>query len=127
DPDEAVVAAAERYRELERASRMLETGAVIVVLLVAFVLALRQIQPQFRARNRLERGIEIMLIGASSIAILTTIGIFVSVLFEALRFFELVSPLEFLFGLTWSPQTAIRADQVGSSGAFGAVPLFAGP
>jgi phosphate transport system permease protein len=126
NPDEALRAAAQRYLGLERTSRMLSTGAVIVVLLVAFVWALRRIQPQFRARNRLERGIEIMLIAASSVAILTTIGIFVSVLFEALRFFEQVSPLEFLFGLTWSPQTAIRADQVGSSGAFGAVPLFAG-
>ena len=60
------------------------------------------------------------------VAILTTIGIFLSVFFEALRFFRQVSPLDFLFGLSWSPQTAIRADQVGSSGAFGAVPLFAG-
>jgi phosphate transport system permease protein len=48
------------------------------------------------------------------------------VLFEAVRFFQQVSPLDFLFGFTWSPQTAIRADQVGSSGAFGAVPLFTG-
>ena len=63
---------------------------------------------------------------ASTVAIFTTIGIFLSVLFEALRFFQQVSPLEFLFGLSWSPQTAIREDQVGSSGAFGAVPLFAG-
>ena len=63
---------------------------------------------------------------ASSIAILTTIGIFLSVLFEAFRFFAEVSPIDFLFGLQWSPQTAIREDQIGSSGAFGAVPLFAG-
>ena len=63
---------------------------------------------------------------ASTVAVLTTIGIFLSVLFEALRFFQQVSVFEFLFGLSWSPQTAIRADQVGSSGAFGAVPLFAG-
>jgi phosphate transport system permease protein len=42
------------------------------------------------------------------------------------RFFALVSPIEFLFGTTWSPQTAIRADQAGSSGAFGAIPLFWG-
>jgi phosphate transport system permease protein len=67
-----------------------------------------------------------LLIAASSIAILTTIGIVLSVLFEAIRFFREVSVTEFLFGLTWSPQTAIRADQVGSSGSFGAVPLFAG-
>ena len=49
-----------------------------------------------------------------------------SVLFESIRFFQKVPLTEFLFGLQWSPQTALRADQVGSSGAFGAVPLFAG-
>jgi phosphate transport system permease protein len=47
-------------------------------------------------------------------------------LFEAIRFFALVSPFEFLFGTHWSPQIAIRADQVGSTGGFGAVPVFAG-
>jgi phosphate transport system permease protein len=62
----------------------------------------------------------------SSIAILTTIGIVLSVLFESIRFFKAVPISDFIFGLEWSPQTAIRADQVGSSGAFGAVPLFAG-
>ena len=66
------------------------------------------------------------LLAASLIAILTTVGIVASLLFESLRFFAKVSPLEFLFGTIWSPQTAIRADQVGSSGAFGAVPLFWG-
>jgi phosphate transport system permease protein len=48
------------------------------------------------------------------------------VLYEAALFFRAVSPLEFIFGTHWSPQMAIRADQVGSSGAFGAVPLFVG-
>ena len=68
----------------------------------------------------------VALIAASSIAIFTTIGIVFSVLFEAIRFFGEVPITEFLFGLNWSPQTAIRADQVGSSGSFGAVPLFTG-
>jgi phosphate transport system permease protein len=67
-----------------------------------------------------------LLVGASLIAILTTLGIVLSLLFETLRFFNLVSPTEFLFGTAWSPQTAIRADQVGSSGAFGSVPLIWG-
>ncbi|MGH8286551.1 MAG: phosphate ABC transporter permease subunit PstC, partial [Steroidobacteraceae bacterium] len=66
------------------------------------------------------------LLGCSMIAVLTTIGIIASVVFEAARFFGKVPWYEFLFGLEWSPQTAIRADQVGSSGAFGAVPLFWG-
>ena len=64
--------------------------------------------------------------GAASVAVLTTVGIVFSVLFETVRFFERVSPFEFLFGLQWSPQTAMRADQVGSSGAFGIVPLVIG-
>jgi phosphate transport system permease protein len=73
-----------------------------------------------------ERTVMVFLIGASLIAILTTIGIVLSLLFEAIRFFHKVSPIEFLFGLEWSPQIALRADQVASSGAFGAVPIFAG-
>ncbi len=89
-------------------------------------IAWRRIHPDLRARNRVERVIRWFLIAASSIAILTTIGIVLSVLFEAIRFFQKVPVTEFLFGLTWSPQTAIRADQVGSSGSFGAVPLFTG-
>ena len=89
-------------------------------------IAWRRIQPDLRARNRVESVIRWLLIAASSIAIFTTIGIVLSVLFEAVRFFQKVPMTEFLFGLNWSPQTAIRADQVGSSGSFGAVPLFAG-
>jgi phosphate transport system permease protein len=67
-----------------------------------------------------------VLVAASLIAILTTFGIVLSLIVESFRFFQIVSPIEFLFGTNWSPQTAIRADQVGSSGAFGAVPLFWG-
>ena len=60
------------------------------------------------------------------VAVSTTVGILASVLYEAWMFFHKVSPIEFLFGTTWSPQVALRADQSGSSGSFGAVPLFAG-
>jgi phosphate transport system permease protein len=70
--------------------------------------------------------IMVFFIASSTIAIFTTIGIVLSVLFESLRFFQKVPVTEFLFGLQWSPQTALRADQAGSSGAFGAVPLFTG-
>jgi phosphate transport system permease protein len=67
-----------------------------------------------------------VMIAAASVAVATTIGIVVSLLFEATRFFDKVPLTDFLFGLAWSPQTAIRADQIGSSGAFGAIPLLAG-
>ena len=121
-----ILAAASRYTSLQRIS---DLGITLVVLLVGSTglgWAFRRVEPGLRARNKVERAIELLLMAASTVAIFTTIGIFLSVLFEALRFFQQVSPLEFLFGLSWSPQTAIRPDQVGSSGAFGAVPLFAG-
>ena len=100
-----------------------------VALIVAFAggaFAFSRVSPGFRARTRVERLTMGMLLLASLIAVLTTLGIVLSLLFESLRFFSMVNPVEFLFGLNWSPQTAIRADQAGSSGAFGAIPLFWG-
>ena len=66
------------------------------------------------------------MIACSLIAILTTLGIVLSLLFEALRFFDRVSPFEFFFGLSWEPQIPIREGQVTAGGAFGAIPVFAG-
>ncbi len=100
-----------------------------VALLTAFAggaWAFSRVSPHFRARTRVERVVMGTLLAASLIAILTTLGIIASLLFESFRFFSMVSPVEFLFGLNWSPQMAIRADQAGSSGAFGAIPLFWG-
>jgi len=100
-----------------------------IALLLAFAgaaLTFRRLSFDFRARSGVERWVMGLLVAASLIAILTTLGIVLSLLFETLRFFKLVSPAEFLFGTTWSPQTALRADQAGSSGAFGSVPLFWG-
>jgi phosphate transport system permease protein len=121
-----VRAAAQRYVELEAQSRNLAAGAVVALGLVFLAWSYSRVRPQFRARNRVEGVIELLLIAASCVAILTTIGIFLSVFVEALRFFRQVPLTDFLFGLSWSPQTAIREDQVGAAGAFGAVPLFAG-
>src|SRR3546814_12072476 len=66
------------------------------------------------------------MIACAVVAILTTLGIVVSLLFEAFRFFDRIPLSEFLFGLNWEPQIAIRADQVAGQGAFGAVPVFLG-
>lgn len=73
-----------------------------------------------------ERLIRAILFSCAAFAILITVGIIASLVFEAVRFFQSVSIFEFLFGLEWSPQTALREDQVGASGRFGAVPLFVG-
>ena len=73
-----------------------------------------------------EKGVMLLLWLAATVSVLITLAIVFSVLVEALRFFNLVRLDDFLFGLKWSPQLALRADQAGSSGAFGAIPLFVG-
>jgi phosphate transport system permease protein len=78
------------------------------------------------ARIQLERLLRGALMLSSTLAILVTVGIVLSLVFETGRFFEAVPISEFLFGTHWSPQTALRSDQVASSGSFGAVPVFAG-
>ncbi|MGD8558282.1 MAG: phosphate ABC transporter permease subunit PstC [Gammaproteobacteria bacterium] len=124
--DPAMQAAADRYSSLQSTSHWLLAIVVLATAIAAGSLTLGNIRKHQRARNRVESVIQVLLIICSSIAILTTIGIVLSVLFESIRFFRSVPVSEFLFGLEWSPQTAIRSDQVGSSGAFGAIPLFAG-
>ena len=101
-------------------------AAILIALGATGVLLLRKRDREFRARTSVERWMNGLLIGASLIAIFTTLGIVLSLLFESLRFFQLVPITDFLFGLSWSPQMAIRADQAGSSGAFGSIPLFWG-
>jgi phosphate transport system permease protein len=101
-------------------------GIALAIAGLAAALALRRSKPTFRARTGVERWAMILLVGASLVAILTTLGILLSLMFETLRFFSMVPPAEFLFGTEWSPQMALRADQAGSSGAFGSVPLFWG-
>ncbi len=115
-----------RYQEL----RSFGTIGMAIVAFSAAALGLyygrRAVAPRMRARQAVEKTVMWLMIACSTIAILTTVGIVMSLLFEAIRFFSFVSPIDFLFGLHWSPQMAIRADQVGSSGSFGAIPVFAG-
>ncbi len=124
--DPELAALAERYVDYRDRVRNMVSMLIVALALIGAVLALRRLAPAFRARNQVETIVRYILILSSLIAILTTIGIFLSVIFESLRFFSKVPATEFLFGTTWSPQMAIRADQVGSSGSFGAIPLFTG-
>ena len=98
----------------------------LLVALVGGAFAVSRIKFEFRARAGVERWVMLLLMAASTVAILTTLGIVLSLLFESIRFFKLVSPSEFIFGTSWSPQMAMRADQAGSSGEFGSIPLFWG-
>jgi phosphate transport system permease protein len=125
-PSDAVLAAAAHYAALSRAGAFGLYAVAIALAVAGLAWARSRIRPGFRARPQVERAVRGALFTSSLFAILVTVGIVLSLVFEAWRFFQLVSPGEFLFGLEWSPQTALRADQVGSSGAFGAVPIFAG-
>ena len=124
--NETVRGASAEYLRLRGISRMALTALVMALSVAAIVLIRGRITPELRARNTVERVVEWLLIACSTIAVFTTVGIVASVAFEAFRFFQMVNPIDFLFGTQWSPQMAIHADQVGSSGSFGAVPLFAG-
>lgn len=125
-PEPHILAAVAHYKHLTGLSVWASAAAVLAAALLGFALSYRKIQPALRARNRVEKIITTVLLLSSLLAILTTIGIVLSLLFEAIRFFQKVPLHEFLFGLEWSPQTAIRKDQVGASGSFGMIPVMAG-
>jgi phosphate transport system permease protein len=107
-------------------TRYTTTGAVLAAIL-AFacgLYALSRVRPSFTARRRVEQVVMWTLLLASLIAIITTAGIVASLVFESMRFFSMVNPFNFLFGLNWSPQSAAMG--YGTEDAFGAVPLFWG-
>jgi phosphate transport system permease protein len=124
--DPAMRTAALHYRELIQLSNVVLSVLVLSFAIGGLAWAWRSIQPHKRTRNLVERLIMVFLIASSTVAIFTTLGIVLSVLYESILFFGKVPILDFVFGLNWSPQTAIRADQVGASGSFGAIPLFVG-
>ncbi len=125
-PSPELAAAAEHLSSLHNFSRAALTVAVLSSAVGLAAFAWSKIGEGLRARVQVERIVRWLLLICSMVAILTTLGILLSVLFESIRFFSKVPFFSFLFGLEWSPQTALREDQVGSSGSFGAVPLFAG-
>lgn len=121
-----LVQAAERYRLMRDNNSEARAAAVMGLGLLGAFWGLWRIRPDFHARLRVEKTLRILMMLCASVAIITTVGILLSVLFESIRFFDKVSFTEFVFGTQWSPQTALRADQVASEGGFGSVPLFAG-
>jgi phosphate transport system permease protein len=124
--DPLLQAAADQYIGLKRISNIALAVVALATAVVGAYLVLARIRPALRARNQVEKVIEFFLTLCSTFAVFITIGIVMSVLFESIRFFQQVPFFDFLFGLNWSPQTAMRADQTGSSGSFGAVPVLAG-
>ncbi|MGB3719526.1 MAG: phosphate ABC transporter permease subunit PstC [Proteobacteria bacterium] len=126
NPDPLILESGDRLRNWREIAQLSMFVSAIVLAMLGAVIAQSRISPEFRARQAVERILDGLMIACAVVAILTTLGIVLSLLLEAIRFFRWVSPLEFLLGLNWEPQIAMRADQASAGGAFGAIPVFLG-
>ncbi|MGV8834377.1 MAG: phosphate ABC transporter permease subunit PstC [Devosia sp.] len=95
-------------------------GAAIVALLYAR----SRINPRLRARNKVEIVVTALLIFCSAVAIMTTLGILLSLLSEAIRFFSFINPLDFFFGTVWNPK--FSSTTTTDYGQYGLLPLLTG-
>lgn len=122
--DYMIPIAVEANRTADRLNRI---SAIVSIglALVGSIYGLSRISPRTRARNNVEKIMLWGLVGASTIAIVTTIGIVLSMLFQTISFFEKVPPMSFFFGTVWDPRFA-AAGAGGAEGQFGLIPLLAG-
>ncbi len=115
--DPVLASAAELMAALEQRSRLGMWGLVMVCALLGGLYGWRKVRADFVARNAVERIFTRALLACASVAVLTTIGILLSVLVESLRFFQMVSPVEFLFGLRVEPADRAARGPAGLLGA----------
>jgi phosphate transport system permease protein len=115
----------EPFRVAIARTNLIGVAVTLILALAGGAWAFLRIKPDFAARTRVERIVMIILLLASLVAILTTLGIFISLVFETVRFFNMVSPLDFLFGTQWGPDPMSSADSPDGS-RYGALPLFWG-
>ncbi|MVA26143.1 phosphate ABC transporter permease subunit PstC [Agrobacterium vitis] len=125
EPEPYMIVAAEALNGMRAINDMALTIVVIATSLAGALFALRLIAPRFRARNRVEQAIQAALVICSSIAILTTVGIILSMLTEATHFFREVPAWRFFFGTVWDPRFA-AAGATDTGGQFGLIPLLLG-
>ncbi|MCK7542607.1 phosphate ABC transporter permease subunit PstC [Marinobacter bryozoorum] len=129
DPDlasEPIAKAAALLKTLREQSSLFMTILVILITVLGAAFAWFRVAPHINARNSVETTLRRIFFVCAALAVLITLGIVFSVILETVRFFGRVPITDFLFGTSWSPQTALRADQVGADGAFGVIPLFTG-
>ncbi|WAC22088.1 phosphate ABC transporter permease subunit PstC [Blastomonas sp. SL216] len=121
--NDAATQLAPLYAAADRKYALIGALAAFLLCFAGGAYAFTRIRPDFRARTQVERTVMLGLLLASLIAILATLGIVASLIFETVRFFGMVSPFEFLFGLDWNPSDKLVD---GQATGFGAVPLFWG-
>lgn len=126
EPSPQTLAAVEHLKSLQAISNWAIATVAFAAAAVGAYLAWRFVGKRTRARHSVETAVSLFMLLSSLAAIITTLGIIASLVFEAMRFFSMVPVHEFLFGLRWEPQIAIRADQVAGQGAFGVIPVIYG-
>ncbi len=117
-----VLRAAQQYREISKTGNLMRNIAVGLLAIIGFAVAYSMTHKRFRARNYVENGTLALLISAASVAILTTIGIVFSLIFNTVEFFNLYSAKDFFTLLEWSPSFSGR----GGSSSLGVIPLLWG-
>ncbi|MBF7686948.1 phosphate ABC transporter permease subunit PstC [Acinetobacter rathckeae] len=117
------IAAATQYAQAMKIGDYAQFAVVICIALVGLVFAHKKVTQQYRARNYVEKFVRIALALCSGVAILTTVGIVMSMFSEALRFFHFVSPTEFFLGTQWDPGFTTSGT---SDGTYGLLPLLWG-
>ncbi|XSG83495.1 MAG: phosphate ABC transporter permease subunit PstC [Methyloligella sp. ZOD6] len=125
NPEPAVLKAAVSLADNRALARIILPSLCFLLAAGCFVWGYRNISPSLRARTHVERTMSVALFAASSVAVLTTVGIVLSVLFETIHFFQLVPPQDFFFGTVWDPRFS-AAGSGGSEGQFGLLPLLWG-
>ena len=115
----------EPFRAAIQRYDLIGLAGLLAIALAGGAWAFLRLKPDFSARTRVERAVMAALLLASLVAVLTTLGIFVSLVFETARFFGMISPLDFLFGTHWGPDPMSSAEAPDPS-RYGALPLFWG-
>lgn len=118
----STLTAAQRYWSMTGTGNVLRTIAVLTVALAGLGLALRRTEKSYRARNVVESGILLVLIAAASVAVLTTFGIVLSLIFNTIGFFGDYPAADFFFGTRWEPSFSGR----GGASDLGFLPLIWG-
>ena len=129
-----IKAASVKYSSINIIAQNSKIVIIAAALIGSLTFAYRKIQNNNKARDDVEIILKVLLFTSSLVAILTTVGIIVSLLFESLKFFSTINIFEFIFGTSWSPQRAFVRDASAITpeellelqDAFGSVPLFAG-
>ncbi len=117
------IAAASELKKFQTIGAFAKVAVVVCSALLGLIWAKKAISQHYRARNQVEKSINVALALCSGVAILTTIGIVMSMFSEAMRFFNFVSPLDFFFGTEWNPGFSTSGN---AEGSYGLLPLLWG-